>query len=66
MCQLVAEAADQGFVGAVLVARGDEILLAEGYGTLHDGPLSPVPSIFDDVFEEQDWRLVRQRQDLGV
>jgi 2-oxoisovalerate dehydrogenase E1 component alpha subunit len=39
---------------------------AESYGTLHDGPLSPVPSIFEDVFEEQDWRLVRQRQDLGV
>ena len=39
---------------------------AESYGTLHDGPLSPVPSIFEDVFEEPDWRLVRQRQDLGV
>jgi 2-oxoisovalerate dehydrogenase E1 component alpha subunit len=39
---------------------------AETYGTLHDGPLSPIPSIFEDVFEEPDWRLVRQRQDLGV
>lgn len=39
---------------------------AESHGTLHDGPLSPIPSIFEDVFEEQDWRLIRQRQDLGV
>ncbi|WP_421790663.1 thiamine pyrophosphate-dependent enzyme [Hyphobacterium sp.] len=39
---------------------------AESFGTLHDGPLSPIPSIFEDVFEEQDWRLIRQRQDLGV
>lgn len=27
-------AAEQGFVGAVLVARGDQLLLAQGYGTL--------------------------------
>ncbi len=39
---------------------------AETYGTLHDGPLSPVESIFEDVYAEQDWRLRRQRQDLGV
>ena len=39
---------------------------AESYGTLHDGPLSPVESIFEDVYAEQDWRLRRQRQDLGV
>lgn len=39
---------------------------AESYGTLHDGPLSPVNSIFEDVYAEQDWRLRRQRQDLGV
>jgi 2-oxoisovalerate dehydrogenase E1 component alpha subunit len=39
---------------------------AESFGTLHDGPLSPIPSIFEDVFEDQDWRLIRQRQDLGV
>jgi 2-oxoisovalerate dehydrogenase E1 component alpha subunit len=39
---------------------------AESFGTLHDGPLSPVNSIFEDVYAEQDWRLRRQRQDLGV
>lgn len=39
---------------------------AESHGTLHDGPLSPVESIFEDVYAEQDWRLRRQRQDLGV
>jgi len=39
---------------------------AESHGTLHDGPLSPVESIFEDVYAEPDWRLRRQRQDLGV
>ena len=39
---------------------------AESYGTLQDGPLSPTESIFEDVYKEQDWRLKRQRQDLGV
>ncbi|WP_019962255.1 thiamine pyrophosphate-dependent enzyme [Woodsholea maritima] len=39
---------------------------AESYGTLHDGPLAPTHSMFEDVFAEPDWRLRRQRQDLGV
>ncbi len=39
---------------------------AESHGTLHDGPLSPVQSMFEDVYAEPDWRLRRQRQDLGV
>jgi 2-oxoisovalerate dehydrogenase E1 component alpha subunit len=39
---------------------------AESHGTLHDGPLAPTESIFEDVYAEQDWRLRRQRQDLGV
>lgn len=39
---------------------------AESYGTLHDGPLAPTESIFEDVYAEQDWRLKRQRRDLGV
>jgi 2-oxoisovalerate dehydrogenase E1 component alpha subunit len=39
---------------------------AESHGTLHDGPLSPTESMFEDVYAEQDWRLRRQRQDLGV
>ncbi|PWE16760.1 3-methyl-2-oxobutanoate dehydrogenase (2-methylpropanoyl-transferring) subunit alpha [Marinicauda salina] len=39
---------------------------AESHGTLHDGPLSPTHTIFEDVYETDDWRLRRQRQDLGV
>ncbi len=39
---------------------------AESNGTLRDGPLSPIPSMFEDVFAEQPWHLRRQRQDLGV
>ena len=39
---------------------------AESYGTLHDGPLAPTESIFEDVYAQPDWRLRRQRQDLGV
>lgn len=39
---------------------------AIGKGTLEEGPHAPIPTIFDDVFVEQDWRLRRQRQDLGV
>jgi len=39
---------------------------AESFGTLREGPLSPVKSIFDDVYVEQPWHIRRQRQDLGV
>ncbi|VAW00057.1 Branched-chain alpha-keto acid dehydrogenase, E1 component, alpha subunit, partial [hydrothermal vent metagenome] len=39
---------------------------AESFGTLREGPLSPVASIFDDVYVEQPWHIRRQRQDLGV
>ena len=39
---------------------------AESFGTLHDGPLSPVNTMFEDVYAEPDWRLRRQRRDLGV
>ena len=39
---------------------------AESHGTLHEGPLSPTESIFEDVYAKPDWRLRRQRQDLGV
>ncbi len=39
---------------------------AESFGTLREGPLSPVPSMFEDVYAEQPWHLRRQRQDLGV
>ncbi len=39
---------------------------AESHGTLHDGPLSPVHTMFEDVYAEQTWNLRRQRQDLGV
>ena len=39
---------------------------AESHGTLHEGPLAPTESIFEDVYAKPDWRLRRQRQDLGV
>lgn len=40
---------------------------AESHGTLHDGPLAPTHTIFEDVYAtDDDWRLKRQRQDLGV
>jgi len=39
---------------------------AESFGTLHDGPLAPTQTMFEDVYAEPDWRLRRQRQDLGV
>jgi 2-oxoisovalerate dehydrogenase E1 component alpha subunit len=39
---------------------------AESFGTLREGPLSPVASIFDDVYAQQPWHIRRQRQDLGV
>ncbi len=55
---------------ALIEALNKEVLAsykkAESFGTLRDGPLSPVPSIFEDVFAEQPWHLRRQRQDLGV
>ncbi len=39
---------------------------AESHGTLHEGPLTPTETIFEDVYAKPDWRLRRQRQDLGV
>ncbi len=39
---------------------------AETHGTLHDGPLAPTESMFEDLFDEDDWRLRRQRQELGI
>ncbi len=39
---------------------------AESFGTLREGPLSPTPSMFEDVYAEQPWHIRRQRQDLGV
>ncbi|WP_291843114.1 thiamine pyrophosphate-dependent enzyme [Maricaulis sp.] len=56
---------------AVLEKELNEMVIAsykeaESHGTLHDGPLSPVNSMFEDVYAEPDWRLRRQRQDLGV
>lgn len=35
-------------------------------GTLEEGPHAPVPTMFEDVMAHPDWRLRRQRQDLGV
>ena len=39
---------------------------AEGFGTVREGPISPVPTMFEDVYAEQPWHLRRQRQELGV
>lgn len=38
---------------------------ALSHGTLEEGPHAPVPTMFEDVFAEPDWRLRRQRQALG-
>lgn len=38
---------------------------AEGYGTLHAGDRPSVKTMFEDVYKEMDWRLVKQRQELG-
>ncbi|MHA6289068.1 thiamine pyrophosphate-dependent enzyme [Maricaulis sp. CAU 1757] len=56
---------------AALEKELDELVIAsykeaESHGTLHDGPLSPTHTIFEDVYAEPDWRLERQRRDLGV
>jgi len=39
---------------------------SETHGTLHAGEKPSVKTMFEDVYEEPDWRLIRQRQELGV
>jgi 2-oxoisovalerate dehydrogenase E1 component alpha subunit len=39
---------------------------SETYGTLHGGARPSVKTMFEDVYKEMDWRLLRQRQELGV
>ena len=39
---------------------------AEAHGTLHAGDRPSIKTMFEDVYKEMDWRLVRQRQELGV
>jgi len=39
---------------------------SEAHGTLHAGDRPSVRTMFEDVYKEMDWRLVRQRQELGV
>ncbi len=39
---------------------------AESFGTVREGPISPVPTMFEDVYAQQPWNLRRQRQELGV
>jgi 2-oxoisovalerate dehydrogenase E1 component alpha subunit len=39
---------------------------AEAHGTLHDGDRPSVKTMFEDVYKDMDWRLVRQRQELGI
>lgn len=39
---------------------------AERNGMLHNGPLAPVGTMFDDVYKEQPIHLRRQRQEAGI
>ena len=39
---------------------------SEAVGTLHAGRKPSVATMFEDVYKEMDWRLIRQRQELGV
>jgi 2-oxoisovalerate dehydrogenase E1 component alpha subunit len=39
---------------------------SETHGTLHAGDKPSVKTMFEDVYEEMDWRLIRQRQELGI
>jgi len=39
---------------------------AEAVGTLHSGDKPSVKTMFEDVYAEPDWRLVKQRQELGI
>jgi 2-oxoisovalerate dehydrogenase E1 component alpha subunit len=39
---------------------------SEAHGTLHDGDRPSVKTMFEDVYKEMDWRLIRQRQELGI
>jgi len=39
---------------------------SESHGTLHAGDRPSVKTMFEDVYKEMDWRLIRQRQELGI
>lgn len=39
---------------------------SEANGTLHAGERPSVKTMFEDVYKDMDWRLIRQRQELGV
>jgi len=39
---------------------------SEAHGTLHDGDRPSIKTMFEDVYKDMDWRLIRQRQELGV
>ncbi|MDQ0463994.1 2-oxoisovalerate dehydrogenase E1 component alpha subunit [Caulobacter ginsengisoli] len=58
---------DQQALHAELVelvrAAGKE---SESHGTLHAGDRPSVKTMFEDVYKEMDWRLIRQRQELGI
>ena len=47
----------------VVRAAGKE---SEAHGTLHAGDRPSVKTMFEDVYKEMDWRLIRQRQELGI
>jgi 2-oxoisovalerate dehydrogenase E1 component alpha subunit len=39
---------------------------SEANGTLHAGERPSIKTMFEDVYKEMDWRLVEQRQELGI
>ena len=39
---------------------------AESFGTLGQGQLPSIKTMFEDVFREMPWHLRRQRQEMGV
>ena len=39
---------------------------SEAHGTLHAGDRPSVKTMFEDVYKDMDWRLIRQRQELGI
>lgn len=61
---------DEARHSALEEALGKEVQAAykeaESFGTVRDGPVSPTPTMFEDVYAEQPWTLRRQRQELGV
>jgi 2-oxoisovalerate dehydrogenase E1 component alpha subunit len=58
-----AQQAQQAELAELVRAASKE---SESFGTLHAGDRPSVKTMFEDVYKEMDWRLIRQRQELGV